>query len=230
MVGHVVAMGGGGFSMEDDRVLDDFILGLTGVDRPKVGFLGTASGDASEYIEKFHAHLGDRAETSDLRLFSQPSHDPEEWFAEQDVIYVGGGSTANLLAVWRVHGLERVVREAHDRGAVLCGVSAGAICWFEGGTTDSFGPLRELRDGVGLLSGSFTPHYDGEADRKPALRRALADGLPAGLAADDFAAAHFAGGEFREAIASKAGAAVYRVALNGSDVVEQRVETRLLGT
>jgi dipeptidase E len=99
----------------------------------------------------------------------------------------------------------------------------------EGGTTDSFGPLRELRDGLGLLSGSFTPHYDGEADRKPALRRALVDGLPGGLAADDFAAAHYVGGEFREAIASKAGAAVYRVGLDGGDVIEERIETRLLG-
>jgi peptidase E len=228
MAGQIVAMGGGGFSMEDDRVLDDFILGLTGLDRPKVGFLGTASGDASEYIEKFHASLGDRAETSDLRLFSSPSLEPEAWFAAQDVIYVGGGSTANLLAVWRVHGLERLVRAAHDRGAVLCGVSAGAICWFEGGTTDSFGALQALSDGVGLLSGSFTPHYDGEAERKPALRRALAAGLPAGLAADDFAAAHFVDGELQECVASRPGAMVYAVGSERGAVVEQPLETRQL--
>jgi peptidase E len=229
MAGHIVAMGGGGFSMEDDRVLDDYILGLTGRDRPRVGFLGTASGDAPEYIEKFHASLSDRAETSDLRLFSAPSHDPDTWFPEQDVIYVGGGSTANLLAVWRVHALDRLVREAHDRGAVLCGVSAGAICWFEGGTTDSFGPLRELKDGVGLLSGSFTPHYDGEADRKPALRAALEHGLPAGLAADDYAAAHYLDGAFHTAVASREGAQVYEVAVEEGEVVERPLETTFLG-
>lgn len=229
MAGHVVAMGGGGFSMEDDRLLDDYILGLVDRERPRVGFLATASGDAAEYIDKFHASLSDRAVTSDLRLFSQPSHDPAAWFAEQDVIYVGGGSTANLLAVWRVHGLERLVREAHDRGAVLCGVSAGAICWFEGGTTDSFGPLRELRDGVGLLSGSFTPHYDGEADRRPALRAALANGLPAGLAADDYAAAHYLDGAFHAAVASRRGAQVYEVAFEEGEVRERALETRLLG-
>ena len=194
-----------------------------------MGFLATASGDAAEYIEMFHAALSDRAETSALRLFSQPSEEPERWFAAQDVIYVGGGSTANLLAVWRVHGFERLVREAHDRGAVLCGVSAGAICWFEGGTTDSFGSLRELRDGVGLLRGSFTPHYDGEADRRPALRRALESGLPAGLAADDYAAAHFRGGEFHAAIASRQGAQVYEVALEAGQVRERALETRYLG-
>ena len=228
MAGQIVAMGGGGFSMEDDRLLDDYILGLTGLDRPRVGFLATASGDAPEYIERFHGGLSDRAETSDLRLFSQPSHDPRDWFEAQDVIYVGGGSTANLLAVWRVHGLEDLVREAYERGAVLCGVSAGAICWFEAGITDSFGPLRELRDGVGLLAGSFTPHYDGEADRRPTLRRALTAGFPAGLAADDFAAAHFVDGELHAAVASREGAAVHRVRLEGGEVVEKRLETRLL--
>lgn len=227
MAGHVVAMGGGGFS-DDDRTLDDFILGLTGRDRPRVGFVATASGDSDRYIEKFHAHLGDRAETSDLRLFSQPSHDPSAWFDAQDVIYVGGGSTANLLAVWRTHEVDRLVRGAHDRGAVLCGVSAGAICWFEGDTTDSFGSLRELRDGLGLLSGSFTPHYDGEADRKPALRRALAAGLPAGLAADDFAAAHYVDGELQECVGSRPGAVVYAVSSTDGAVVEQPLETRQL--
>lgn len=229
MSGQIVAMGGGGFSMEDDRVLDDYILRLTGRDRPKVGFLGTAGGDADAYIEKFHGALSGRAETSDLRLFSQPSHEPREWFATQDVIYVGGGSTANLLAVWRVHGVDELVRAAYERGAVLCGVSAGAICWFEAGITDSFGPLQELRDGVGLLPGSFTPHYGGEGERRPTLRRALTSGFPAGLAADDFAAVHFADGELQGAVASRSGASVYRVHLEGGDVIEERLDTRVLG-
>ncbi|MQC82803.1 MAG: peptidase E [Chloroflexi bacterium] len=221
-------MGGGGFSMEDDRLLDDYILALTGRDRPRVGFVGTASGDHPSYIEKFHAALSDRAETSDLRLFSEPSHDPAVWFAAQDVIYVGGGSTANLLAVWRVHGLDRLARAAYEAGTILCGVSAGAICWFQGGTTDSFGPLRALHDGVGILEGSFTPHYDGEADRRPALRRAIEEGLPAGLAADDYAAAHFVDGQLHAAVASREGARVYRVALGADGFTEEALATRFL--
>lgn len=229
MTGQIVAMGGGGFSMEGDRVLDDYILGLTGRSRPRVGFLGTASGDHEGYIERFHEGLSDRAETSDLRLFSQPSHDPSEWFAAQDVIYVGGGSTANLLAVWRVHGVDELARAAYERGAILCGVSAGAICWFEAGITDSFGPLQELRDGVGILGGSFTPHYDGEAERRPALRRAIEGGFPSGLAADDFAAAHFVDGELHSAVSSRRGAGVYRVSLGAADVHEEPIDTRYLG-
>ena len=228
MPGHVVAMGGGGFSMEDDGVLDDYVLALSDRERPRVGFLATASGDNDGYIERFHAALSDRAETSDLRLFSQPSHEPEAWIAAQDVIYVGGGSTANLLAVWRVHGIDQLMRAAHKRGTILCGVSADAICWFEVGITDSFGPLRELRGGLGILSGSFTPHYDGEAERRPALHRALAAKLPDGLAADDFAAVHYEGGRFLEAVASRDGAGVYRVRFEDGVVVEEPVVTRLL--
>ena len=193
--------------MEDDRILDDYILELTGRDRPKVRFLGTAGGDADAYIDKFHGALSDRTETSDLRLFSQPSEEPHGWFAVQDVIYMGGGSTANLLAVWRVHGVDELVREAYERGAVLAGVSAGAICWSEAGFIDSFGPLQELRDGIGSLTGSFTPHYDRETERRPILRRALPSGFPGALAADDFAAVHFADGE----------------------VMEERIDTQVLG-
>lgn len=229
MTAQIVAMGGGGFSMEDDHVLDDYILGLTGLDRPRVGFLATASGDATEYIEKFDSALSDRAETSALRLFSQPSHEPGAWFQAQDVIYVGGGSTANLLAVWRVHGIERLVREAYERGVILCGVSAGAICWFEAGITDSFGPLQELREGVGLLSGSFTPHYNGEADRRPMLWQAISERFPGGFAADDYAAAHFIDGSLSTAVASREGASVYRVGLENGQTFERAVPTRYLG-
>jgi dipeptidase E len=229
-MGHIVAMGGGGFSMEDDRLLDDYVLALVDRDRPRVGFLATASGDADNYIEKFHTLLGDRAETSALRLFSAPSEDPATWFANQDVVYVGGGSTANLLAVWRVHGIDALAGQFHDGGGILCGVSAGAICWFQGGTTDSFGPIRPLQDGLAILEGSFTPHYDGEADRRPLLHRALVEGaLPAGLAADDFAAAHFIDGAYHAAVASRPTARVYTLHTEDGRVIETPLDTSFLG-
>lgn len=231
MTGTIVAMGGGGFSMEPDvPLLDDLVLEQTGQDHPRAGFLGTASGDADGYIERFHEHLGDRCRTSHLRLFSQPSDEPRRWVEGLDAIYVGGGSTANLLAVWRVHRLDQLLRAAHDRGAVLAGVSAGAMCWFEGGVTDSFGDLAPLRDGLGIVGGSFTPHYDGETDRRPALHRALERReLPPGYAADDGAALVLRDGRVAEAVASREGVQVYAVGLDRGRVEETPLVTHYLG-
>ena len=130
----------------------------------------------------------------------------------QDVIYVGGGSTANLLAVWRVHGLDAILREAWEAGVVLCGISAGMNCWFEQSVTDSFGALAPLTDGLGLLAGSACPHYDGEGERRPAFRRLIEAGeLSGGWAADDGAALVFDGTEVDEVVASRRGARAYRV-------------------
>jgi dipeptidase E len=129
------------------------------------------------------------------------------------VIYVGGGNTANLLAVWRLHGLDAILREALDGGAVLCGVSAGMNCWFDASTTDSFGPqIAPLRDGLGFVPGSACPHYHGEPQRRPAYRALVDDGFPPGWAADDGAALRFtADGAFAEGVASRPRARAYRV-------------------
>ena len=194
--GHIVAMGGGGFSEEPDNpLLDDFVLGLTGKARPRVCFLATASGDAQGYLDKFHAHFAaPRAEAAHLTLLRPPGVDDVRGFLlEQDVIYVGGGSTLNLLALWRAHGLDAILREAWQAGTVLSGLSAGMICWFEASVTDSRGAPSVL-DGLGFLPGSACPHYDSEAQRRPAYQRFVAEGaLPPGYAADDGAALHFAG-------------------------------------
>lgn len=137
---HIVAMGGGGFS-DEDPLLDEFILGLSGRERPRVCFVPTASGDAAAYIERFYAAFTRRAcEPSHLPLFQPPYPPIGELLLSQDVIYVGGGSTANMLAVWRIHGIDEVLRRAWERGTVLCGVSAGGLCWFQAGVTDSLGP------------------------------------------------------------------------------------------
>jgi peptidase E len=156
-------MGGGGFSMEPENpALDEYVLSFARRAQPRVCFVPTASGDAVTYVASFYrafARLDARA--SDLPLFERAGYDLRQFVLDQDVIYVGGGNTANLLAVWRLHGLDAILREALDGGAVLCGVSAGMNCWFEASTTDSFGPvIAPLRDGLGFVPGSACPHYD----------------------------------------------------------------------
>jgi peptidase E len=232
----IVAVGGGGFSMEPDNpLLDDHVLELArasrGRARPRVCFVPTASGDADSYVAKFYAAFARRAEASHLALFNRTILDLESFVLEQDVIYVGGGNTANMLAVWRVHGLDELLRRAWQDGTVLTGLSAGSLCWFEGGTTDSFGGLAALRDGLGLLPGSHSPHYDGEAQRRPTYHRLVAEGdLPDGLAADDGAALVFHGTDLHEVVASRPDARGYRV-VRGPDgeAVETELPTRYLG-
>src|SRR5206468_1326166 len=152
----IVAMGGGSWPMEPRNPrLDRYIFSLARARRPRVCFLGTAFGDERKGIRRFYRAMEKHDVTpSDLSLFRRDNRDPAKVLLEQDVIYVGGGNTANLLAIWRLHGVDRAMREAWKRGIILCGVSAGMICWFESSVTDSFGPLRELDDGLGLLPGS----------------------------------------------------------------------------
>jgi len=236
--GHIVAMGGGGFSMEtQNRLLDDFILSLSPRQPARVCFVPTASADSATYLVNFYRAFSGRAIATDLTLFEAPSltrrpantSEIGAYLAEQDVIYVGGGNTANLLAMWRVHDLDQHLREAWNRGAVLCGVSAGMLCWFRGGVTDSFGALDALHDGLGFLDATACPHYDGEAQRRPTYHRLIREGFPAGYAADDYAALHFQGTEFIEAISSQPQAAAYRVELVNGEVRETRLPTRYLG-
>jgi dipeptidase E len=232
--GHIVAMGGGGFSMEaDNPLLDDFALALTGKDRPRVCFLPTASGDSRDYIDRFYAAFGeDRCQPTHLSLFRRcdDARDIREVVAEQDVLYVGGGNVANLLALWHIHGLDSLVRRAWERGAVLCGVSAGMICWFEQALTDSFGAELAPLDALGFLPGSAAPHYDGEPRRRPRFHELVGSGeLSDGLAADDGAALHFAGTRLVQVVSSRPTAAAYRVERRGAEVVETRLEARFLG-
>ena len=233
MSGQIVALGGGGFSMEPENpLLDDYVLALAGRPRPRVCFVPTASGDSDNYVVRFYrAFPTTRCEPSHLALVNRTVADLRALVLDQDVVYVGGGNTANMLAVWRVHGLDRVLREAWEAGVVLCGISAGALCWFEAGVTDSFGSeLRPLRDGLGLLGGSHCPHYDGEPRRRPAYHRFVGEGLPAGLAADDGVALHFVGPALAHVVSSRPGARAYRVARLDGQVTETAVDAHYLGT
>jgi peptidase E len=208
-----------------------FLLSLARSGCPRVSFVPTASGDNVDYVARFYrafSTLDCRA--SDLQLFDRSIADLEAFVLDQDVIYVGGGNTANLLAVWRVHGLDKTLARAWEQGTVLAGISAGMNCWFEESVTDSFGKdLAPLADGLGLLPGSACPHYDGEELRRPSFRRLVESGeLSAGWAADDGAALVFSGTALAEVVSSRPGAAAYRVEQSASGVSEQRLATRYL--
>ena len=227
---HIVAMGGGGFLHDGDTLLDDFVLGLTGAEHPRVCYLGTATGDEPGGIALFHRSFPpDRARATHLNLFWRDDRDLRAYLLAQDVIYVGGGNTVNMLAIWRAHGVDAALREAWEAGVVLCGMSAGSLCWFEAGITDSYGPLRGLRDGLGLLPGSNCPHYDGEAQRRPTYHREITGGLPAGIAADDFCGLHFAGTELADVVSSRPDARAYRVERGPDGVSETPIAARYLG-
>jgi peptidase E len=231
----IVAMGGNGLEEPYNALVDDHVLALArqtrGRERPRVCFLPTASGDSQAYVAAFYAAFAQRSEASHLGLFGRTVEDLERFVLDQDVIYVGGGNTANMLAVWRVHGLDRILARAWDEGVVLAGTSAGANCWFESSSTDSFGPLAALNDGLGFLAGSHSPHYDGEPGRRPLFNRLIGQGLlPDGYASDDGAALVFRDRVLVEAVASLPEARAYRI-VRGPDgrAVETELPTRYLG-
>jgi peptidase E len=235
--GHIVALGGGGFSMQGGyTALDDFILALARRRRPRVCFIPTASADSVHYVARFYRAFSDRCVPTDLTINDPPSFprqpprtaDLPDFVGAQDVFFVGGGNTANLLAIWRLHGLDRLLREAWVGGAVLSGISAGMLCWFQAGLTDSFGGLEPLDDGLGLLAGSACPHYDGEPGRRARYHELIGAGFPAGYAADDDVALHFTGTALTEVVSDRPGASAYRVERQGDEVVETRLPARLL--
>jgi peptidase E len=205
----------------DDALLDH-ALGLARGAR--VLYVPTASAENAGGIVHWYERLRGRAQLSHLSFFPWPPGDLRELALEQDVILVSGGNTANALAIWRVHGFEDVLREAWQDGVLLAGWSAGMICWFEHGVTDSFGPQLDAMACLGFLPGSACPHYDGEERRRPVYTGLVRGGLSAGIAADDDVAVHFVGTELREVVSSRGGAGAYRVTPDG----EQPLDTRLL--
>lgn len=236
MTRHLVAMGGGGFSMSqsgEPTALDTYLVDLTGKNQPQVCFAPTASGDAPTYINRFlsaYAALGVR--TSVLTLWSGASAAIDR-LADADLLFVGGGSTVNLVALWNAHGVTDVVRQRHAGGGlVLAGISAGATCWYTGCVTDSFGDLRPWRGGFGLVRGSFCPHLDSEPDRDPIFTDAVATGeLPDGYAADDGAGVHYSDGVPAHFVCELPGQTVYRVRpdVPGSGVIREVQQMTVLG-
>lgn len=201
--------------------------------RPKLCFVNTAGGDQDWWNAVLHSMYYERdVEVSCLNLFPMPNlEDMAGHLRSRDVIYVGGGSTANLLALWRLHGLDVVLRECWERGVVLSGVSAGSLCWHVGGTTDSFGPeLRPVTDALGFLPYANGVHYDAEAQRRPLLQRLVGDGtLPDAYATDNGVGLLYRGTEMVEALTEVVGAGAYRLTrLPEGGVEETRIEPRVL--
>jgi peptidase E len=229
----ILAMGGGGFTMhERTPALDRHVLALTGIAVPKICFLPTASGDPFEQSTRFHERFGAwPCEPSILSLFNlgRDRIDPVEHLLAQDAIYVGGGSMRNMLAIWREHGVDEAMRVAWERGTVLAGLSAGAMCWFEGGVSMS-GGAPEAVAGLGLLPGSLSVHLGGESERLPVYQAAVTAGeLPAGYAADDGAAVLFEGTSLSACVASREGARVVRMEPDGrGGVIEEPQPVELL--
>ena len=231
----MLAVGGGMLMPRDAVPLQvKYAMELAGQARPKLCVLNTAVGDDPNAYLRFYDRLAETpARVRHLALFPMPNvTDPEDLLMSQDVIFVGGGSVANMVAVWRVHGIDEILRKAWHAGIVLAGSSAGGICWFEGGTTDSFGMrLRPFTDGLGMLPGSFCPHYNSEQERRPLYRRLVADGtLPDGVACDDGAGAHYVDETLAELVADRPEANAYRVAADGAGgAFETVLDVRFLG-
>ena len=228
----IVAFGGGGFSMEaGNPLLDDFVLSLAGRDRPRVCFLPTASGDADHYVVRFYRHFACRSDASHVSLFRRDrtsgsvEGDLAEHLLEQDVIYVGGGNVISLLGTWRAHGIDEVLAEAWRRGVVLCGPSAGSLCWFDEALSAFHGKPRRVQ-GLGLLPYSNCVHYDAEPERREEYHRFVGDGMRAGYAADDGAALHFRGTDLAGVVSSRPAARAFRVE---PGAVEVELPTRYLG-
>src|SRR4051794_35386690 len=224
----IVAFGGGGFSMEAGNPrLDDYALSLTARDRPRVCFVPTASGDADHYVVRFYrAFAAVRCEPSHLSLFRRDrgagavEGDLAAHVLAQDLVYVGGGSLLSLPGTWRAHGLDAVLAEAWRRGTVLCGLSAGSLCWFAEAVTAFHGAPTRV-EGLGLLPHSNCVHYDGEPERRTEFRRFVGDGMRPGYAAEYGVGLHFVGEDLHRVVTSRPGGCAYRVtARDDGTVVE----------
>ena len=240
----IIALGGGGFSVErGGTLLDDYVLSQLSRPRPRVCFLPTASGDADHYIVRFYRRFAADCEASHVSLFRRDQgagaveDDLERHLLAQDLIYVGGGNMLSMIGAWRAHGLDRTLRRAWRAGILLCGPSAGSLCWFQQALSAFHGSPKVV-PGLGLLPYSNCVHYDAEPARRAEYHRAVAHGMCDGYAADDGVALHFRGRALHRVVSARHGAGAYRVSLEEgrahetgldvSDLPEQAARERLL--
>ena len=234
----ILAIGGGSFLMEDGpSPVDALILRITGKPRPRVCFVSTPSGDLPEHIDKFElAFLSEVCEPSNLAFFRRPGSrsipltDLDSHILQQDVVYVGGGNTKSALGVWREWGLDRTLSQAYEAGVMLCGMSAGAMCWFEAGITDSFwgSDYRPLA-GLGLLAGGCAVHYNSDPQRRPRLHAALQAGaIPPTIAIDDMSAVLYEEGQLSRVYKWGIGQGAYVAVVEAAGVKETLLEAESL--
>lgn len=227
----IICIGGGGFSTKENLLMETYILRQSGRKKPRVCFVPTASGDAEWYRRMFiSAFKKLDCIPSILSLFKPPVGSLEKYVLANDILYVGGGNTRNLLALWKLWGLDQIMKKAYQKGIVLCGPSAGSICWFEEGVTDSWtSPLKPLKC-LGFLKGSNCPHYDSEKNRRPSYQRMIAQKkIKPGYAADDGVAIHYIDGKIARFISSRPQARAYEVRLEKGKVVEKIIIPDYLG-
>ena len=227
----IVAMGGGGWGMEPDNpLLDFYVYNLSDKEEPKVCFVPTASGDSEEYTERFYRHFAPKpAILSHLSLFDPPTSDLKSLILDQDIIYVGGGNTKNLIVLWKEWQLDQILRQAWEKGIILCGVSAGSICWFEEGVTDSIPEEKTVLKCLGFLPNSNCPHYNWEA-YKDGYHRLLSEELVSnGYAADDGVALHFVSDNLANIVSSRPTAMAYFLENQNGRVRERPLKPEYLG-
>jgi peptidase E len=231
----IVAFGGGGFSTEKDgSPLDDYVLSLTDTPRPRVCFLPTASGDADHYVVRFYRRFAPDCDASHVSLFRRDQGTGgvedhlEVHLLAQDLIYVGGGNVVSMLGAWRAYGIDTLLRTAWQRGVVLCGPSAGSLCWFREALSEFHGTPRRVR-GLGLLPYSNCVHYDAEPARRSEYQRLIGDGMRGGFAAEDGVALHFCANRLQRAVSSRPDGNAFRVKPTRDGVIETRLEVTRLG-
>jgi dipeptidase E len=222
---HIISIGGGGFQNEHAPALDKYMLGLCSRKKPRVCCIATASGELPDYLTRFYSTFTQyECSPFHLSFFRSPISDYRSLLADCDLAYVMGGNTRAMLAIWREWALHRILRERYEQGMVLAGNSAGAICWFDQGHTDSNGPILSPLNGLGFLSGSCSPHYNGEPHRRPSFLKFISDGtLAEGYGIEDGAALHFVNEALHQVIAWRDGKKAYRVTRDGNQAVEEEL-------
>lgn len=227
----IIALGGGGFAMEPrNKRLDSYILSQANSSNPKICFLPTASGDSRNYIQRFY-HFFDkqRCVPNHLEIFKPIYSDFESFLLGQDIIYVGGGNTRNMLLLWKEWGIDEILKKAYHQGILLTGLSAGAICWFEQGITDPENAELYVINGLGFLSGSCCPHYDGENKRKPAYKRLILSGSAKdGYGIDDGVGLHFVNEQLFKAVSSRKKANAFFAHIKDDNFLEGKLKVQYI--
>lgn len=226
----IIAIGGAGF-YKVNLVLERYILSQVDKENPRVLFVPTASGDSSQYITYFYEVFNQLpCVPHHLSLFNPPKNvSLEEYVLSHDVIYVGGGNTKNLLVLWKAWGLDLIMRKAWEKGIVLAGTSAGSLCWFEQGITDSLPHGLTVLDCLGFLPGSNCPHYNDESTRRPSYQKFVASGeIKPGIAQDQYVALHYRGAKLYRVVTSRAGQSAYEVSFDGQKNKEDLVVAEVI--